>query len=356
MRRSARSRAIASAVKLAAFTIVSVIVTGTLVMIMGRIGSGDTERFRAEFTDASMLAAGDDVRVAGIIRGKVKNVEIHERRRALVTFEVDETLPLTTGTQAEIRYLDLVGGRYLALEQGRTGSRLDPGGTITLGHTSPALDLSALYDGFAPLFAALEPEDVNALSRNLVSVLQGEGGTVEQLLARTASLTNTIADRDQLVGEVITNLSDLLETVDTRHAQLNDLITGLRDWVTQLARDREDIGSAITSVDSMAQALADLLTEGRPALRQDIAEIRTLADYLTKPENKQILQQVLMVAPELFEDQLRIASYGSWYNYYICRAKVHVNLPRELQIPALEQLIGELGKVEVHSTAKRCTP
>ena len=49
---------------------------------------------------------------------------------------------------------------------------------------------------------------------NLVQVLQGEGGTIQALLANTASLTNTLADRDQLIGEVVDNLTTTLDTVD----------------------------------------------------------------------------------------------------------------------------------------------
>ena len=46
-------------------------------------------------------------------------------------------------------------------------------------------------------------------------MLQGEGGTVQGLLQKTASLTTTLADRDQLIGEVIDNLNTTLATVDS---------------------------------------------------------------------------------------------------------------------------------------------
>jgi phospholipid/cholesterol/gamma-HCH transport system substrate-binding protein len=356
MSRSTRSRAVTAAVKLAIFTTVSVVVTGTLILVMGRFGTGDTVRYTAEFSDASMLASGDDVRVAGIVRGKVKDVEIHEDNRALVSFEVATDLTLTTTTRAEVRYLDLVGGRYLALEAGTGGDRLHAGDRIGMEHTSPALDLSELYNGFAPLFAALSPEDINEFTHNLISVLQGEGGTVEQLLASTASLTTSLADRDELVGEVITNLSQLLETVDERHQELTDLIGGLRGWLTKLARDRHDIGNAIVSVSEMARTLGKLLTRGRPLLKQDIAEIRTLANHLNRPESREIMTQVLRTAPELFTEQLRVGSYGSWYNYYFCKLKLDINLPEALQIPALKDLLDELHRVAFHSTAERCEP
>ena len=102
-----------------------------------------------------------------------------------------------------------------------------------------------LFNGFQPLFQALNPEQVNELSLNLVQVLQGEGGTVQGLLQKTASLTNTLADRDELIGSVIDNLGQTLTTVDSRHQQLNDLVVGLKDWMADLARDRNTIGSSL---------------------------------------------------------------------------------------------------------------
>src|SRR2546430_1456039 len=92
----------------------------------------------------------------------------------------------------------MVGQRYLALDRG-TGPAtpaLAEGAEIPLDRTTPALDLTDLFNGFKPLFQALSPNDVNQLSGEIVRVLQGEGGTVESLLAHTGSLTTTLAGRD----------------------------------------------------------------------------------------------------------------------------------------------------------------
>ncbi len=78
---------------------------------------------------------------------------------SLVEFTADESVVLTEGTRAVIRYDDLIGGRYLGLQEGTgdTRSRLQAGATIPLSRTAPALDLDALIGGFRPLFKALEP-------------------------------------------------------------------------------------------------------------------------------------------------------------------------------------------------------
>lgn len=206
-----------AAVKLAIFTVVSILVTGLLTVIMGNFSFGAHRTYAAVFTNASLLQKGDDVRIAGIPVGEVKEVELREGGGAKVTFKAEADVPLTTASRAEIRYLNIVGDRYLALVEGPDGAeRLKDGATFPTSRTTPALNLTELYNGFQPLFAALEPTQVNELSMNILKVLQGEGGTIESLLSRTASLTHALADRDALIGDVIDNLTKMLGTVNDR--------------------------------------------------------------------------------------------------------------------------------------------
>ena len=111
---------VAAGVKLGIFTVVSVLVTGLLAVIMGNIGLGAGREYTAIFTNASMLQKGDDVRIAGVNVGEVKEVDHYQRTMAEVRFRVEADVELTTASLAEIRFLNLIGDRYLALERGQT--------------------------------------------------------------------------------------------------------------------------------------------------------------------------------------------------------------------------------------------
>src|SRR6478736_808841 len=115
---SRNATTISAAIKFGIFTVISLLVTGLLAVIMGNVGFGSGTTYKAVFSNASMLQKGDDVRVAGVSVGEVKKVEHYQRTQALVTFRVKSDVPLTTASHAEIRFLNLVGDRYLALEQG----------------------------------------------------------------------------------------------------------------------------------------------------------------------------------------------------------------------------------------------
>ncbi|MFY9918497.1 MAG: MCE family protein, partial [Mycobacterium sp.] len=182
----------------------------------------ETEKtYTAEFRTVSGLENGNFVRIAGVEVGKVKDIRIRDDGIALVDFGTDASVVLTEGSRAVIRYRNLIGERYLALEEGAGGVQtMQPGATIPLSHTAPALDLDALLGGFRPLFHALDPDQVNALSGQLIEVLQGEGTTITTFLTQTATLTNTLADRDHLIGQIITNLKTVVGSLGDQSSQL----------------------------------------------------------------------------------------------------------------------------------------
>src|SRR3954451_7570760 len=130
LRNRRNAATLASGIKLLIFTVVSILVTGLLAAIMGNFGFGASSEYQAIFTSASMLEKGDDVRVAGVSVGEVKKVEHYKRTMALVTFRVKSDVPLTTTSRAEIRYLNLVGDRYLALEAGDEDGGALPDGPV----------------------------------------------------------------------------------------------------------------------------------------------------------------------------------------------------------------------------------
>ena len=319
-------------VKLLVFVVVTSLATTVLVVTIGNLGFGSSREYRAEFTDATGVNKGDDIRVAGVRVGTVGDVEIIDRTRALITFSVDEGTAVNGGTNAAIRYRNLVGQRYISLTQevGDT-ARLPAGSTIPVSRTKPALDLTVLFNGFKPLFQALSPEDVNQLSYELIQVFQGEGGTLEGLLAHTASVTSTLADRDEVIGELIDNLSLVLDHVADRDKQLTRLIRSFRTLVGGLKKDRNAILGSLEEVSALSVETASLVDGIREPFVKDIKELRAVAGSIDK--NKAELDRALQVLPIKLDKIGRTAIYGSFFNFYLCEFQGRVNLPRNVSLP-----------------------
>lgn len=304
--------------KLTVFAMVTIAATAVLAATIAGGGGGFDTQYTARFTDVTNLSKGDDVRAAGVRIGQVRSIRIVDRRLAQVRFAVSGRQRVTSSTVVVVRFRNLVGQRYLALEQrpGPLGQVLPEGATIPVTSTHPAVDLTALFNGFKPLLRALSPDDVNRLSFELVQVLQGEGGTVRSLLGHTAALANTIADRDRVIGEVVTNLNRVLATVNEHGDQASRLVVTLQQLVSGLAQDRAAIGGAIDSLGTLTDVTAGLLAQGRPPLRADIDQLGRLAAGLN--DNSAILEHTIQLLPEKLATITRTATYGSWFNFFLC--------------------------------------
>jgi phospholipid/cholesterol/gamma-HCH transport system substrate-binding protein len=309
------------------FTAVIALATGLVALTIANVTLSPTTRYLARFTDVSGLLVGDDVRIAGVRVGSVDSIELVDRRFAQVGFSVDARQHLPASATAAVLYRNLLGQRYLSLARGPgpVGQTLPPGGLIPIERTTPPLSLTVLFNGFKPLLVGLDPAQLNQLSWEIVQVLQGQGGTVESLLASTSSLTGDLADRDRVIGEVIMNLNAVLDTVNARDEQLSALILQLQRLVSGLAADREPIGQAIVSIDQLAGTTAGLLRDARPPLRDDIAALGALSTNLA--DSSQVIDRVLQFLPEKLTKLSRAASYGSWFNFYLCGAQGTVTVP-----------------------------
>ncbi|KRF37066.1 MCE family protein [Nocardioides sp. Soil805] len=322
--------------KLMVFILVTTLATAVLVVTIGNLTFGQTRTYRAVFANATGVVKGDDIRVAGVKVGVVEDIEVADRTQARLTFTVDEDTAVTGATFATIKYRNLVGQRYVALTQeiGDT-ARLPDNAEIPVERTKPALDLTVLFNGFKPLFQALSPSDINQLSYEIVQVFQGESGTLEGLLQHTASVTSTLADRDEVISDLIVNLNEVLDHVGDRDEQLSRLITSFRTLVGGLKDDRQAILGSLDEISDLSVETSDLLSGIRRPFVKDIKELRTVAGNIDK--NKAELDRALQVLPIKLEKVGRTAIYGSWFNFYLCEFQGRVKLPGNLNVPVSYQ-------------------
>ncbi|MCX6400295.1 MAG: MlaD family protein [Propionibacteriales bacterium] len=331
-------------VRLIIFMVTTALATGVLIITIGNLSFGATKEYAAEFVDATGVNKGDDIRIAGVKVGSVQEIEVLGADRARVTFKVDADTVVDQATHATVKYRNLIGQRYITLTQeGAGGKRLEEGEALPVDRTKPALDLTVLFNGFKPLFQALSPDDINKLSFEIVQVFQGEGGTVEGLLGSTASITQTLADRDQVIGELLDNLDFVLDHVADRDKQLTQLIDSFRGLIGGLNDDREAILSSLDSISELSVQTAALVTDIKDPFVKDIKELRAVAGNLDR--NRKEIDRSLQVLPIKLTKIGRTATYGSWFNFYLCHFKATI------KVPGLAQPV----KATYAVTAKRCS-
>lgn len=308
--------------------VVFVTITGlgmfALLTIFGQFRFDSTQDYNAEFTDVTGLRSGNFVRIGGVEVGKVKDMTLKDDGAVRVVFSAEDSVILTEGSRAIIRWDNVIGGRYLALEEGAGGTRkLRPGATIPVDRTAPALDLDALIGGFRPLFRALDPEQVNALTGQLIAAFQGQQVTIGSFLSQTAALTNTLADRDLLIGEVVTNLNTVLGSLGDRSDQFAKAVDSLSQLVAALAARKQDISNGVAYANASAASVADLLAQARPPLRKAVHETdRTAGNVL---DDRDYFDDLLNTLPEPFRALNRQALNGDYFSFYFCEVLIKLN-------------------------------
>ena len=292
--------------------------------VFGQFRFQQEKTYNATFTDVSGLRDGNFVRIAGVEVGKVKKITVDDDATVTVQFTADDSVVLTQGSRAAVRYENLLGDRYMALEEG-TGSvqLLRPGQTIPLERTQPALDLDALIGGFRPLLRSLNPDQVNALTGQLIAAFQGQGTTISSFLAQTASVTNTLADRDQLIGQVVSNLNTLLGSLGDQTKQFDKAVESLSELVKGLANRRGDITTGVAYLNAAAGSVADLLTQARPPLQNTVNQADRAAGLVVADHD--YLDNLLNHLPEKYAILARQGLQGDFFSFYLCDAILKVN-------------------------------
>lgn len=310
-------RSTGTLIKFGVFAVVMAVLTAFLFLVFSQTRTGSTNGYSAVFADASRLEAGDTVRIAGIRVGTVQGVSLQGNRDVVVKFDADVNTKLTTGTKAAIRYLNLVGDRYLELIDTPGSTKLlPPGAQIPVDRTAPALDLDLLLGGLKPVIQGLNPEDVNGLTASLIQILQGQGGTLESLFSKTSSFTNALADNNQVIEQLIDELRTVLDTLSKDGDEFSGAIDRLDQLIKGLSADRDPVGTAIESLDNGTASLADLLGRGREPLATTIDELHRLAPLIDS--DKDTLDATIQRLPNIYRKLARVGSYGAFFPYYIC--------------------------------------
>jgi phospholipid/cholesterol/gamma-HCH transport system substrate-binding protein len=231
---------------------------------------------------------------------------------------------LTTGTRAAARYLNLVGDRYLELLDSPSDTRvIARGSQIPVERTEPALDLDLLLGGLKPVIRGLDPGDVNALTNALLQIFQGQGDTLDSLLRRTSSFSNTVADNNDALQQLVDNLDSVLGTLNKEGGRFSGALDQFQRLTTELANDRDTIGTAIDSLSAGTASIAQLLTAARPPLAGTVDQLSRLAPLLD--QDKGLIDVALQKAPNNYRKLARVGSYGSFVNYYLCGITIRVS-------------------------------
>ncbi|MGH2807115.1 MAG: MlaD family protein [Actinomycetota bacterium] len=306
-----------SGLKLGAFTIFTIIVTFWLASVIGKLSPFEsTYQLEAVFTDATGLLNGDPVKIAGVPIGKVTSFRVEEGE-AHVTRQINGDVEIPENSFADIKFLNLLGQRVVNIKRADdpSSTALEEGDTIPVTQTSPALDLSVVFNNLRPLIQSTNPEDINTVARAVLEVFKGKEGDLAAILGNLGNVSKTLADGDQRFARLIGDLDQLTKVLNRKSTSVRASLRNFTEFMEALAEMTPRIEAMVVQLEGASRRFGGVVTRNRANLDQELADLRTLLDIINSELGP--LDRVAKNLKEVLMATARSQGYGRWWNLYV---------------------------------------
>jgi phospholipid/cholesterol/gamma-HCH transport system substrate-binding protein len=300
-------------IKFFAFIIVCSMFTGYLVITIGNIRPFEnTYKLSASFDDVTGLLPNDNVKVAGVVVGKVTGLKV-EAGRAQVTFNVRDGVDVPADSSAAVRWRNLLGQRYLYIYPGDADRMLDSGDRIT--ETRSVVDLGELFNRLGPIVKAIDPHEVNTFLDAVTGALDGNEEKIRQALDDLARLATALGDRDAAIGRLIGNLDTVAGTITDRDREIRVVLDNLLAVVSTFNDNTNVLDAAITELDAFSTNFGTLLQDNRAHIDNLLNNLSTVVGVVRT--KLPVLEETVAGLDSLSSSLFNASRYGEWLNQTI---------------------------------------
>lgn len=274
---------IRTALKFGTFVLVCLAFTAYLAFTIGNLDLRDplnrnNYTVTATFEDVTGLLVNDNVKVAGVVVGKVTNIDTRDGV-ADVTFQIDDDHDdIPKDSAAAIRWRNLIGQRYVYLYPGDSPESLQDGDEIALEDTASVVDLGALFNKLGPIVGAIDPAQVNDFLETITAALDGREDKVGEALDDLAVLTTGLASRDDAIQRLLVNLDTVAGTVNRRDAQIELMLENLIVLADTFGDNTATLDAALTELASFGTELDRLLDDNAAEIDRLLGNLALVTD------------------------------------------------------------------------------
>lgn len=274
-----RAKNTRAAVLLAVALVITLVVAAGIFAALRNPVDGDTRGYEAHLSDASGLRVGSDVRLRGVLIGKVSSVDVRGTdtgNEAVVGFTAQKQHPVTSTTRVAVKYRNLTGERFIEVQPGTSGGGT-PTTSIPMSRTTPSFDITTLFNGLAPVLRTLSPDDVNELTRNLLGLLQGDDTTAAETFGAIDRITANLADRQTVIKALIDNVTRVANMINDYSPQVVEFVTNFDLLLTKVIENLEEFRRTATYGPGFGDAVNRTLTALGLSKELDVEKLFTTA-------------------------------------------------------------------------------
>jgi phospholipid/cholesterol/gamma-HCH transport system substrate-binding protein len=274
--------------------------------------------YAAAFRDASGLAAGNEVRVAGVKVGKVTAVRLARddgKTFVRVEFRVDdESIRLGTDTMATIRIKTVLGQKYLALTPTGSG-RLRPGTQIPLSRTASPFDVMQAVNGLAGTLQQIDTQQLAQAFGVLSQTFADTPASTKQSLSGLAALSQSIAERDGQLRDLLTHAHGVTAVLAARDDEFQKLVSDGDLLLREVIARRDAIHDLLVSSSQLATQLSGLVADNRTRLGPALAQLHGVVTTLQRDRDN--LEKTIASMAPFIDAFTNVLGNGRWFDSYV---------------------------------------
>lgn len=252
--------------KVGVFMVVGLAILVYMTMQLGefKMGGGGNYTLWAEFDDVTGLKPDSPVEMAGIVIGKVTEIQL-SGARAKVGVQVNDRVKLPADSKLYLRTRGVLGDKYLSVSpgSGRAPLLADGQKLTKVGSTS---DLDQVMRKLGPVI-----EDIKAITGTLRATIATDDTkrnlteTLANIRELTAALKVVVADNQRSLTEIVKNLQaftgDMASVSGRNRTAVTEIIQNFRAASGQLERTMTALARVLEKVDTGKGTVGALVNE-----------------------------------------------------------------------------------------------
>jgi len=274
---------------------------------------GDGEEYHAEFSNAAGIRGGNPVKVAGVVVGRVKSVEL-AGEHVEISFTVDDAW-IGDESTASIQLNTLLGQRYVAIDP-LGDSEMSADGTIPLERTETPYEIIPALNQLSETVGEIDTDQLADSLDALAETFADTPDNVKGALDGLSRLSTTISKRNDGLTQLLDRANTVTGTIADRDAQVEQLIQDVNPLLGELERRREAIHTLLVGTQTLGVQLRGLVADNQATLKPALDRLASVADVLAR--NRDNLDAGIKAIGPYVHLFTNAVGNGRWFDALVC--------------------------------------
>jgi len=265
----------------------------------------------ADFSSATAIYPGDQVRVAGVKVGTIVSIE-PQPTHTRITLAVDRDVPIPADVKAVVVAQNLISARYVQLTPAYpdNGPQMPDGAQIPIGRTAVPVEWDEVKTQLTRLATELGPSQHmsgTATARfidSAANAMGGNGDKLRQTLAQLSGVGRILAEGSGNIVDVIKNLQTFIGALRDSSTQIVEFQGRLATLTSVLDGSRSDLDNALTNVSEVVGEVERFVRDTRSQTSEQVQRLANVTQNVV--EHQKDLEQILHVAPTAIANTLNM--------------------------------------------------